>query len=116
MDDDFLAEGGRDDVESAAEGGKTSCSTRRRIGSNQTSSPIRETPPPMTIRRGATSVMACTSAKAIAAWARARIDADSGSPCLGGLGDQDRRDPARVAGRLDPGRSSRPAPRRTLRA
>ena len=74
MDDDLLARPAGTISKPPRNGGKTSRSTSRRIGSNHSDSPIKETPPPMTIRRGAINAMACTRAKAMAECARARID------------------------------------------
>ena len=74
VDDDGLAEGGGNDVVSSQERGKTSRSVRRRIGPNQAFSPIKETPPPSTIRRGARIAIT---------WVRANAN-DAGSRQNGG--------------------------------
>ena len=111
MHHDFLAKRGRDDVESPPEWSED-------IAVDQAADRIepksfrraRDTPPPITMRRGASKVIACVRANATAVRARSRIAEESGSPRECGLGDDGRGDLARGSVGLSSVRPSRLSP------
>lgn len=82
MEDDFFTEGRRNDVKAALEWLEDVLVDQCRIGSNQACSPMSDTPPPMTMRRGASRVMACVKAKATALRARSMIAEEAVSPSI----------------------------------
>ena len=89
VDDDFLAEGGGDDVVMSAEWWED-IAIGQSGGSGRTSrcSPIRETPPPITMRRGASRAIAWVRANAKAGTGCFQDGGRVGVAGGGGFGDQ----------------------------
>ena len=113
MDDNFLAESGGDDVKSSAKWFKDILVDQAADRIEPILSPMRETPPPMTMRRGASSVIACVRAKATARPGAIQDRRGVGIAVAGGLGDEGRGDPVRRRLRISSGRPSRLVPLRS---